>query len=90
MKTSISPKISEMLTQRSEEVIKEKISEQEAQKEPESLEEVTEEVSETIKEPEVQEKIITDQTIDKAQELVDVDQQATEKQAVEPQKEGEP
>lgn len=86
VETILSPKISEMLAQRSEEVLKEQIAEQEAQKEPESIEEVVEEASEAIKQPEVQEEILTDQTIGQAQELVD--EQVTEQQT-QPTKEGE-
>lgn len=84
--TSLSPKISEILAQRSEEVIKEKIAEQEEHKEPESLEEVAEEISEAIKEPEVQEEIVDDKTLDQTQKMVD---EESKEQSQGPQREEE-
>lgn len=67
---TMSPKITEALNERAQEVIKERVLEAEVQKEPESMEEVEEQVSEDLEKPEIQDKILDNQTIEKVQDMV--------------------
>lgn len=80
MENTMSPKITEVLNERAQEVIKERILEAEAQREPESMEEVEQQVSEDLEKPEIQDKVLDNQTIEKVQDMVT---EVSEEQGVE-------
>lgn len=87
VQNTMSPKITEVLNERAQEIVKERILEAEAQKEPESIEEVEQQVSEDLEQPEIQDKILDNQTIEKVQDMVE---ETSEEQTVEePSKEAE-
>lgn len=80
VQNTMSPKITEVLNERAQEIVKERILEVEAQKEPESMEEVEQQVSEDLEQPEIQDKILDNQTIEKVQDMAE---ETSEEQTVE-------
>lgn len=74
---TMSPKITEVLNERAQEVIKERLQEAETQKEPESMKEVEQQVRKDLEKPEIQDKILDNQTIEKLQDLVEETKEQT-------------